>query len=129
MDKAILVDRDISDGKKLIKSLDKSEFKISSALWLYTSELDEWKLILASSYVDIHGQKEAYKIIQQKLHKIKPPFGISLSSIKVVGANYWLIQLLRMIITTSPTDISEMRFTRIVINGTMIEDALLYRVT
>lgn len=128
MDKTTLVDRDISDGERLIKKLDKSRFKVNSALWFYVSELSEWKLILASDYVDKRGQKEAYIIIQKKLETIKPPVGIFLSNISVIGANYGIVGLLKRFIAPKSTEgFFNMRITGIVLNGTIIEDAFIYR--
>lgn len=128
MVKETLVERDISDGKKLIKILDKSGFKVRSAFWLYVSELSEWSLFLASDYVDKYGQKKAYEFIQNELLKVAS-IGISLSSINAVKVNDEMVNLLRMLITTEPDDLNEIRFTQNVINGVMIEDAFIYRIT
>lgn len=129
MVKETLVDRDISDGKILIKNLEKSGFKVRSAFWLYVSELGEWSLFLASDYVDEYGQKKAYEFIQNELSKASSPISIYLSSINAVKVNDDMVNLLKVLIKTGPNDLNEMRFTQNVINGVMIEDAFIYRIT
>ncbi|MEL7665607.1 MAG: hypothetical protein AAGU10_16010 [Methanosarcina mazei] len=128
MDKATLVKDDISDGKKLIQHLDNTEFKVNSALWFYATDLNEWKLVLASEYLKAHGLKEAYSFVQNELEKLYLT-NISLNNIAITGANDQLIELLKRGIVTGSKDISDIRFTRNVINGVMIEDALIYRLT
>lgn len=129
MVKETLVDRDISDGKILIKMLEKSGFKVRSAFWLYVSELGEWSLFLASDYVDKYGQKKAYEFIQNELSKASSPISIYLSNINAVKVNDDMVNLLKVLIKTGPNDLNEMRFTQNVINGVMIEDAFIYRIT
>jgi hypothetical protein len=40
-----------------------------------------------------------------------------------------LVKLLRVLIRTGPDNLNEIRFTENVINGVLIEDALIYRMT
>lgn len=127
MVKETLVEKDISDGKKLILRLDNSEFKVASAFWLYTSESETWFLYLASNYVDDHNKKRAYEFIQKELLKFDPAIGIPLSSINPVKVNNTYAQMLKTVIFTGPYTLNEIRFTDVVINGVMIEDALIYR--
>ncbi len=129
MDKKILVNDDISDGKKLLQTLDESKFKVSSAFWFYFSEFNEWRLVLASKFVDDYGIKAAYTFIQNKLEKMKPPFGIKLSDITLAGPDTYSIDKLRVAIKTGPKDITSVRLTNNVVDGTVIDDVLVYRMT
>jgi hypothetical protein len=127
MVKETLVEKDISDGKKLILHLDDSEFKVTSAFWLYTSESEAWFLYLASNYVDNHNKKRAYEFIQKELLKFDPAIGLPLSSINPVGVNNTYGNLLKIVVSTGPHTLNEIRLKNVVINGVMIEDALIYR--
>jgi hypothetical protein len=132
MDKKTLVSDDISDGKKLLQILDRSIFKVDSAIWFYFTEFNEWRLILASEYVDNKGPKEAYSYIQKKIETInkKTPIKIKLSDISLMGPDDKLINFLRkLIITTAPKQIAEVRLTDIVLITTPIDDMLIYRIT
>jgi hypothetical protein len=127
MVKETLVERDISDGKRLIRILDEQGFKVSSAFWLYSSKREEWNLFLYSEYVDKYGTEKSYKFIKENLLKADPPIMIALSDINVVGEKDNLVKMLGILIRTGPDDLSEIRFTENVINGVLIEEAIIYR--
>lgn len=128
MAKEALVEKDIREGKKLILALDKQGLGIDAAMWLYTSEADEWRLLIASPLFEKKGPKEAYTFVQSVLVRLSPAPKISLKNISVVGPSHPLIKLLRLAVQTGP-GISGIRFTGNVVNGTMIEDAYIYRMT
>ena len=127
MDKTVLVERDIQEGKDLIEALDKTEFKVDASLWFYSSDSDEWRLLIASPFVEENGPRKSYGFIRSVLTQPSPPSGISLKNVSVLSPKHQLIKLLRMAITTGP-GISNIRFTRNVVSNTLIEDAYIYRI-
>lgn len=127
MVKTVLVEKDIEEGKRLIEELDKAGFKVQAALWLYMSDSDEWRLLIASPYVEKEGPKRSYNFIQTVLARISPPLEVSLRNISVLSPSHNLIKLIRLAIRTGP-GISGIRFARSVINNTLIEDAYIYRI-
>lgn len=128
MDKTALEEKDIEEGKKLIAALDKQGLEIDAAMWFYSSDADGWRLLIASPLLERKGPKEAYTLMQSVLRRLSPPPRISLKDISVVSPSHPVIKLLRMAIRTGP-GISGIRFTRNVINSTLIEDAYIYRMT
>jgi hypothetical protein len=136
MDKAELVTGQIQVGVLLLEELDHSEFFVSGAMWFYLRENGEWRLIIASPYVERNGPKKSYEFIQGVLdgllNNIKAALYMPLSSyvsmnnISLVGPNHELIKFIRTAIKTGHT-ISQIRLTRNVINNVLIEDALVYR--
>lgn len=128
MDKTLLVDKDIEDGKRLVEALDISGFPVTSALWFYLTDSDEWRLLLASPWMVEKGPKKTYALIQSVIAESEPPLSILLKRISVMNPENKLIQLLRTAITTEH-ELSEIRFTRNTINNIFIEDALIYRLT
>jgi hypothetical protein len=138
MDKEELVSKQIGAGSLLIDTLDRSEFRVSAAMWFYMSENSEWRLMIASPYVDKNGPKKAYEFIQNILDELPNNVSsglyrplsdyLSLNNISLVGTNHELIKLIRTAIRTDQT-ISQIRFTKNVINNVLIEDALIYRMT
>ncbi len=128
MDKTVLVEQDMKDGKKLIQALDKAGFPVNAALWFYSSESDDWRLLLASPVVDQKGSREAYTFVQSILAELPKNFGISLINVSVVSPNDELIKLLKIVIQTGPRDLAGIRFSRNVIENQFIEDAYIYRV-
>jgi len=126
MDKTSLVEKDIEEAKRLIKALDESQFEVKAALWFYLIDSDEWRLLIASPFVEENGPKRAYNFIQRELARMSPSSKISLKEISVLSPQDDLINLLRKAIRTGP-GISGIRFTRNVIDNRFIEDAYIYR--
>jgi len=125
MDQGTLVKDDVAEGAKLISALDASGFEVSSALWLYSSEHEDWRLIIATPLVDKEGPRATYRMVQRVLRKTG--LNLDLRRIGVVSPSDSLIQVLRRAIKTD-SGISNIRFSRNVVDGIYIEDAVLYRV-
>jgi len=119
----------ISAGSELVRRLDEAGLETSGALWFYETESNDWRLIIVSPQVGSRGLKAVYKDIQTVVRAI--PEGhpaISLKDISAVDTNDPLISLLRNAIRTEG-GISRIRFSRNLINGTLIEDSMIYRLT
>lgn len=128
MDKKILVEKDIEDGKMLIEELDRSNFKLFGALWFYFADSEEWRLLFISPLIDVEGPKSCYNTVQSVKAHMPQDFGISLERISILSPSDRLVQLLRVAIRTD-TGLSAIRFTGNTINGVFIADALIYRLT
>lgn len=127
--KETLASKTISLGKNLVLALDKAQFIVAAALWLYLPETGTWRLMIASPQVRSEGPRKAYKKIQSVLSKLSSaPARISLQDIAVVDSNDSFISLLRNAVRTED-GISDIRFTKNTINGFFIEDAHIYRLT
>ncbi|MBI2470357.1 MAG: hypothetical protein HYV59_03830 [Planctomycetes bacterium] len=119
----------ISAGAELTRCLDDAKFLVSASLWYYMSDTNTWRLIIASPMIEVQGIKKAYKQIQSVIFKMpadKPK--ISLKDITVVGPKDPLVSLLRVSIKTGD-GISGMRLSQNIINGVLIEDTYIYRLT
>jgi len=117
----------IKAGKELVHQLDKIKFTVHAALWLYLPDVNTWRFIIANPEVNTHGPTRAYRKIQNALSRI--PQGIpqiELREVTVVDTNDPLISLMRMGNSTG-SEIAGIRFSHNVINGTLIEDAYIYR--
>lgn len=126
MDKTALVERDIKEGEKLIRTLDRADIPVEAALWFYMAESERWRLLIATRLVDERGPREAYAVIRRALEQLPSRPEIRLPQISVVSPEDDLIQLLRAAIKTGP-GIGGIRFTGNVINGVFIDDAYIYR--
>jgi hypothetical protein len=123
---AALVDSHIDDGRKLVLALDDMNIDVEVALWLYDSDSEEWRLLIASRKLQEHGPLKAYETVQTALAGI-PHRSIALSNVTVVSPDDPTIRALRSVISTGP-GITGMRFSRNVIDHVFIEDAYIYRV-
>lgn len=126
MDKTALVENDIRDGERLVDALDNAGFQVEAALWFYLTDSDEWRLLIASPFVERNGPKDSYSFIQSVMAELSEPLAISLKDVSVVSPNRPPISLIRTAVHTGP-GISGVRFTRNVINNTLVEDAYIYR--
>ena len=127
MDTAVLVEKNIEEGKRLIEALDKTDFQVQAALWFYSPDSEEWQLLIASPFVEKEDLEKAYSFIRSVLNQLSPPSEIPLIAISVVSPNHRVIRALSTAIHTGP-GISGIRFTRNVISNTFIDDAYIYRV-
>jgi len=51
----ILTREMIDAGAELLRHIDPAELEVTACLWLFTSEPDRWRLIIASPVVDKYG--------------------------------------------------------------------------
>lgn len=117
----------IEAGAALIRRLDESRLQPDAAFWFYFPDAQAWKLVLAEVKVGTQGPKEVYRQIQRLLLKEPKEFAeLSLDAVALTKPDAPLINLLRTAVRTGP-GISGIRFSNNVINGTVIEDAYIYR--
>ncbi|MBC8278264.1 MAG: hypothetical protein H8E46_08540 [FCB group bacterium] len=125
MDKTTLVEKDIEAGKDLVRKLDDMDLKVTSAFWIYDSDSEIYRLVIAFPFYDEHGPKAAYLKIRSVLDTFGESFRISLSNIHAVSpSDSFVIKMSKAIRVEGLSDI---RFSRNVIDGEYVEDALIYR--
>ncbi len=118
----------VEKGKNLLEELDASNVKVDSALWFYFSEQGFWKLMLSIPDVKKEGPKAGYEKIQKALSKLGAGQAPALDDVVVAKPDAPLLRLLKIAVRTGP-GISGIRFTNNVINGQLIPDAYIYRLT
>jgi len=124
----LLVESEIRAGLTLVQALDEADFGVSAAFWLYHGELGKWKMVIGYS-----GQKSA---LQQKYleaatisarwrdaHPDRPI--LELSRVKITHQDDKLIRGLHSAIHVE--GLGEVRFSRNVVNGIYVEDAIIHR--
>src|SRR5438128_2489038 len=120
-----LVELDIESGRKLIRELDANKFPVVAALWLYLTEPNEWRLVIASPLVEKLGPRAAYRRVQEAIARTQT--AIALKNVTVISPDEDPVRLFRRALRTGP-GLSDTRFTGNTINGTFIEDAYIYRI-
>lgn len=117
----------IKEGKELIKELDRQGLNPEVALWFYLSESNKWRFILSSSsFKNLLGQN-IYSDFIDNYRELSQVKNIGLENITLLPKNNDLIKIIKLVVSTNPKDISNIRLTSNVINGVLIEDALIYR--
>jgi len=122
-----LDDKLIKGGEQLLRQLDDAKVTVDAALWFYFADIQGWKLLLSLPEVIGHGPKAAYQAVQEALSKVADlPF--SLDDVAVANPDAPLLKLMRITISTGQ-GISGIRFSNNVVNGQLIQDAYIYRLT
>jgi len=119
----------IDAGTKLTKLLDENDFVATAAFWFFVVESEAWRFIVATPEVDKSGTRSAYKKVQDIISgNSDGNKTIHLKDISLVSPTNSLISLLKHAVRTGE-EISGIRFSRNLINGVLIEDAYIYRLT
>jgi hypothetical protein len=117
----------ILEGSKLLQGLDDAGVAPDSALWLYSSDASAWKLLISHVKVGIEGPRDVYRAVQKALHRLRNEVThLDLDDVTVAKSNAPMIALLSKAVSTGP-GISGIRLARNVVDGTLIEDAYIYR--
>ena len=119
----------IDSGKQLVCRLDESSTQPDAAFWLYSSDLQAWKLVIAEAVLAELGPKKIYRRIQQVLRKFPDEMPeISLDDVVLSKPDAPIVSLLRRAVRIG-ADISGTRLRNVAINGTLVEGAYIYRLT
>jgi len=117
----------IEAGAHLTQKLDESGLPIPVAMWFFMPDINEWRLFFASPEVSRTGSRDVYRQIEKARKKLGVEAEhVPLSVIGVLDTNHQLAHLLRVALQTGP-ELSRVRFSKNVINGRFIDDALVYR--
>ena len=122
----ILTKEMIEAGESLLRLMDEKNMKPDAVLWFYFPDIQTYKLLIAMPKEKQLGPKKFYKKIQNIISELPDQNRISLDEITLAKPNAPIISLLKLAIRTGP-GVSGIRFTNNVINGTVIEDAYIYR--
>jgi hypothetical protein len=127
MAKETLLDLEIRAGAHLIRELDAQGFHISSALWLYDSDQEAWKLLLAAPQFSATSWRQAYEKVAETLHRHADIAEVlAMSDISVLTEGNPRFRLLKGIKATGP-GIHNIRMGANLIDGIFVEDAIIYR--
>lgn len=117
----------IETGALLTQKLDELRLPVTVATWFFMPDINEWRLLFASPLVATEGPREMYKHIKAALDSLGPASAsVPLSSIGLIDGNHFIVQMLKSALHTGP-GVARIRFSKNVINGHFIDDALIYR--
>ena len=118
----------ITAGEWLLRELDERELRPDAVFWFYFPDAGVWKLVIAEVKLGKEGPKGIYKQIQEIIAGMSEEgLVISLEDVTLAKPDAPIVSLLRTAVGTGP-GVSGIRFQNNVVNGTLIEDAYIYRV-
>ena len=129
MGEEALVESQIADSVSLVQSLDSQGDKLSTVVWYYFPDADEWRLLIAGPSLDALLPKEearAYQRVAEALSKTQVA-SLSIGEIKIVRADYPMLNATRFLIKTDPDAIVRAHFRDNSINGIFIKEMLILR--
>jgi hypothetical protein len=117
----------IREGARLLKGLDDAGVAPDAALWFYFSDVSAWRFVVAHTKVGADGPRALYRAVQKTLQKLRNEVThMGLHDVTVAKPEGPLIaQLSKSVSTTAGPN--GVRSTRNVANGTLVEDAYIYR--
>ncbi len=116
----------IDTGAKLVQKLDKRGLAPDAAFWLYSPEEQTWKLVLVEVKLAKKGPKAAYAEMQKILAGEKELGNLRLDDLVLEKPDARIVELIRKAMRTG-SGITGIRFKNNVIDGTLIDDAYIYR--
>lgn len=118
----------IDSGRVLIEKLTAHDLQLSAALWFYFADANIWRLVIASPIVKMKGPRAMYEKVQSVIRAASDEFpNLELSDVTVVSPDDNLITQFKSAIQI--VGISGVRFSNNTINGRVIEDAYIYKLT
>jgi len=117
----------IDAGATLVQKLDERGLAPDAAFWLFTPEDQRWKLLLADVKLAKKGPKAGYSIVQKVLEEYpKELADLTLNDLVLERPDAPIVELIRKAVHTGPR-VTGIRFKNNVIDGTLIDDAYIYR--
>lgn len=127
MGKALLVSLDTETGAGILKILDGAQLEVKVALWLFSPDHEDWRLVFSSRRLDAVDTREGYGMINDALRKAgfaierKPP-------IMLLRMSHPFIRDLRRMFGKTKR-VEGMRLGLQTIGNWFVEDAYVYRIT
>jgi hypothetical protein len=120
-----LVSTDVEMGSELLKVLDEAAFPVTAAAWIYFPDDDEWRLVIRTPKVekDLQGALRELAAVLDAKGDLRTR--LDLSRVKLVPPKDKVLAAMASMVRVD--GISNIRFSRNVINGMLIDDALIYR--
>jgi hypothetical protein len=126
---AALTEQMIGSGATLIRKLDERGLAPDAAFWFYVPDRQEWSLVIAEAKLTKKGPRWIYNEIRDAISESSGNLpGLSLDAVSVVKPDVPIVSLLMAAIHTGPGLVG-IRFSNNVIDGTVVEDAYIYRLT
>jgi hypothetical protein len=124
MDQATLVNLDVNAGLKVLDALDAAQIKVTVALWMVSSDYDDWRLVISSPSLDQTHPLKAYEKVAEALHgrfaSMRPP-------ILILPTKDSFVRELRRILNKAE-DVTGMRLGGQTIGNRFISDGYVYRI-
>jgi hypothetical protein len=111
-------------SQALLAGLDQSGVRVTAAFWNYFEDLGGWRFGLEMPDLVSEGPAPAYARIRQVLQE-KRLSGLTIGEMVIARPANWHTKLLRKLVRLEGT--GRVRVSNSVVNGHVIQDAVIYR--
>lgn len=133
--KETLTQEMVDCGWEVIRALKNRSVELSACFWLYSAEINDWKLVLSFPEVEKDGPKKAYQTIQSVIwpegyRMIDPDsllFRLYLHDITVLSPSHPLVRSARSV--TLGTESGGVRLKRGRLGDSFFDDVYVYNLT
>lgn len=125
MAETIFVNSDIEAGRELVSLLDDAGFPVTAAAWIYFPDVEEWRLVIRSPKAAKNLQEALLELARAMDAKGDLRKRLDLARVKLVAPSDRMLEAMGKVVRI--TGLSTVRFSRNVVNGIYIDDALIYR--
>lgn len=122
---AVLVDADVEMGRELLRILDETKFPVTAAAWILFPDIEEWRLVIRTPKAEKNLQQALLELAVSLDQRGDLRKRLDLSRVKLVPPKDKMLAAMGSVVKVE--GISNIRFSRNVINGVLIDDALIYR--
>ncbi|MGQ0683383.1 hypothetical protein [Bradyrhizobium sp.] len=122
---AVLVDADVEMGRELVRILDEANFPVTGAAWIFFPDVEEWRLIIRTPKAEKNLQQALLEMAVALDERGDLRRRLDLARVKLVPPKDKVLAAMGSIVRAE--GLSAIRFSRNVINGVLIDDALIYR--
>jgi hypothetical protein len=122
---AILVDADVEMGRELLRILDEAEFPVTAAAWIFFPDVEEWRLVIRTPKAEKNLQQALLELAVSLDRRGDLRRRLDLSRVKLVPPQDKMLAAMGRVVKVEGT--SSIRFSRNVVDGVLIDDALIYR--
>lgn len=126
MDNTALVNLDIERGAELLEILERAKLKVYVALWMSSSDYQDWRLVVSARGFEGLGPREAYRLLNDTLDAAG--FGIEKTPpVLLLPLNDPFIKALRRSFSKAKS-VEGMRLGGQLIGDRFVHDAYVYRI-
>jgi hypothetical protein len=122
---ALKEQQELKLGRRKLKWLPASHFRLEAAFWCYLPDSREWRLVIATPLVDEQGPLVTYRDVRLVLSQ-NLDLDLSLQNISVVSPKEPLVKAFKKAMKMARDPLGT-RFTHSTIEGNYVEDAYVYR--
>jgi hypothetical protein len=96
----------IEEGRRLIRALHESQVDVTAAFWVFLSDLERWRLVIASKLYDREGPIKAYSHLGSIYDQINPRLRIRITDLEFAGSEDRRVKVLekRFVFQREKTD-------------------------